>query len=188
MSEGSEREEREKRRFLERGGGGKKKKGEQRGGGREGRRGRGRERREREGKGRKERKGRREEERGEEGEGDRKREGGTKEETEEKSRERGKREGEWWGRGHRMMVGKCKREGGTADASVEGGWLRTGDMARAEEDGVYRSAGQIKELFIRGGENIYPREVEDFLRMHEKMQDVQVVGVRDEKFGEQVSI
>jgi fatty-acyl-CoA synthase len=96
-------------------------------------------------------------------------------------------QGELWARGHNIMLGYYKREDATAEAIVEGGWLRTGDLATESEDGLFRITGRIKEMLIRGGENVYPKEIEDFLRGHEKIEDVQVVGVPDEKFGEQVS-
>src|SRR5262249_15649945 len=65
--------------------------------------------------------------------------------------------------------------------------LHTGDLARMREDGYFRITGRKKDMIIRGGENIYPREIEEFLYTHPKVSDVQVVGVPDRRFGEAVS-
>ena len=66
----------------------------------------------------------------------------------------------------------------------EDGWLHTGDLATVDEDGYYSIVGRIKDMIIRGGENIYPREIEEFLFTNDCVQDVQVAGIPDEKYGE----
>ncbi len=66
------------------------------------------------------------------------------------------------------------------------GWLHSGDIATVDEDGYYRITGRIKDMIIRGGENIYPREIEEFLYTMDGVKDVQVVGVPDQKYGEVV--
>ena len=75
---------------------------------------------------------------------------------------------------------------GTAAAVDAAGWLRTGDLAVMREDGNFRITGRAKEMIIRGGENIYPREIEEFLHEHPKVADVYVLGVPDERLGERV--
>jgi fatty-acyl-CoA synthase len=67
------------------------------------------------------------------------------------------------------------------------GWLHTGDLAVMDEDGYVRITGRAKDMIIRGGENIYPREIEEFLYTHPEISDVQVYGVPDEKYGEKVA-
>ena len=67
------------------------------------------------------------------------------------------------------------------------GWLHTGDLARMDAEGYLHITGRLKDMIIRGGENVYPREVEEFLYSHPKVADVQVVGLPDEKFGETVA-
>ena len=76
----------------------------------------------------------------------------------------------------------------TATAAVidEEGWLHTGDLARRLPDGNYKITGRIKDMIIRGGENIYPKEIEDFIYTHPKVKDVQVIGVPDEQYGEEI--
>ena len=72
-------------------------------------------------------------------------------------------------------------------AAIDGeGWLHTGDLAEVDEDGYYKITGRLKDMIIRGGENVYPREIEEFLFTHPKISDVQVIGVPDERFGEEV--
>lgn len=66
------------------------------------------------------------------------------------------------------------------------GWLHTGDLVTVDEEGYFKITGRLKDMIIRGGENIYPREIEEFLYTHPKILDVQVVGVPDPKYGEQV--
>ena len=96
-------------------------------------------------------------------------------------------QGELWSRGHGVMLGYYNMPEATAAAVDSDGWLHTGDLATENSDGNYRITGRIKDMIIRGGENIYPRELEEFLLSHPKIREVQVVGVPDEKFGEQVS-
>ena len=74
----------------------------------------------------------------------------------------------------------------TAEAIDAGGWMHTGDLAVMDDEGYVNIVGRIKDLVIRGGENIYPREVEEYLYRHPKVQDVQVVGVPDKKFVEEL--
>ncbi|MBQ4353519.1 MAG: AMP-binding protein, partial [Clostridia bacterium] len=74
----------------------------------------------------------------------------------------------------------------TAAAIDKDGWLHTGDLARRLPDGNYKITGRIKDMIIRGGENIYPKEIEDFIYTHEKVQDVQVIGVPDKQYGEEI--
>ncbi|KAA3612749.1 MAG: AMP-binding protein [Planctomycetota bacterium] len=95
--------------------------------------------------------------------------------------------GEIQGRGPNVMLGYFDRPEATAETILEGGWLRTGDMATLDVDGVVRIVGRIKEMIIRGGENIYPAEVEDVLRRHPEIHDVAVFGLPSEKYGEEVA-
>ncbi len=94
--------------------------------------------------------------------------------------------GELMVRGHGVMQGYYKKPAETAAVLTADGWLRTGDLALETPDGYYRITGRIKDLIIRGGENVYPREVEEFLHTHPHIADVQVVGVPDECYGEEV--
>lgn len=96
------------------------------------------------------------------------------------------RQGELCARGHNVMLGYYKMPEATAAAIDEDGWLHTGDLALRDADGNYRITGRIKDMVIRGGENIYPREIEHFLYGHPDVQDVQVVGVPDAKLGEEL--
>ncbi len=96
-------------------------------------------------------------------------------------------QGELWSRGHGVMLGYYNMPEATAAAIDSDGWLHTGDLATENADGNYRITGRIKDMIIRGGENVYPREIEEFLLTHPKIREVQVVGLPDEKFGEQVS-
>jgi fatty-acyl-CoA synthase len=95
--------------------------------------------------------------------------------------------GELIARGHGIMRGYYQKPAETAAALTADGWLRTGDLALRTADGYYRITGRIKDMIIRGGENIYPREIEEFLYTHPQIADVQVVGLPDERFGEVVS-
>jgi fatty-acyl-CoA synthase len=95
--------------------------------------------------------------------------------------------GELLTRGHAVMKGYYKKPAETAAAVTADGWLHTGDLAMQTSDGYYRITGRIKDLIIRGGENVYPREIEDFLYTHPLIADVQVVGLPDEKVGEEIS-
>lgn len=90
-------------------------------------------------------------------------------------------------RGHGVMKGYYNKPDETAKAITPDGWLFSGDLASLSDDGYYHIQGRIKDLIIRGGENIYPREIEDYLRTHPDVMDVQVVGLPDEKFGEVIS-
>ncbi|MFI8713057.1 AMP-binding protein [Brevibacillus brevis] len=95
-------------------------------------------------------------------------------------------QGELCTRGYLVMKGYYNMPEETVKAIDHEGWLHTGDLATVDEEGYYRITGRLKDMIIRGGENIYPREVEEFLYTHPKVLDVQIVGVPDVKFGEQV--
>ncbi|MZD06510.1 AMP-binding protein [Streptomyces sp. SID5785] len=94
--------------------------------------------------------------------------------------------GELCTRGYSVMLGYWEEPEKTAEAVDAGRWMHTGDLAVLREDGYAQIVGRIKDMIIRGGENIYPREVEEFLYGHPRIADVQVVGVPDEKYGEEV--
>jgi fatty-acyl-CoA synthase len=94
--------------------------------------------------------------------------------------------GEFCTRGYSVMLGYWDDEERTAQAIDRGGWMHTGDLATMDEDGYCNIVGRIKDMVIRGGENIYPREIEEFLYRHPAIQDVQVFGVPDERFGEEL--
>ncbi|MCH6469227.1 AMP-binding protein [Sinomonas terrae] len=94
--------------------------------------------------------------------------------------------GELCTRGYAVMAGYWDQPDKTAEAIDADGWMHTGDLARMDEDGYIVIEGRIKDLVIRGGENIYPREIEEFLYEHPSIQDVQVIGVPDEKYGEEL--
>jgi fatty-acyl-CoA synthase len=85
------------------------------------------------------------------------------------------------------MKGYYNNPKATAEAIDREGWLHTGDQATMDEQGYVRITGRIKELIIRGGENIAPKEIEDLLRRHPKIADVYVYGVPDERYGEEVA-
>ena len=95
--------------------------------------------------------------------------------------------GELCVRGHGVMAGYYKAPEATARVIDAEGWLYTGDLARRRDDGNYRIVGRSKELIIRGGENIYPPEVEEFLHHHPAVAEVAVVGLPDARYGEVVS-
>jgi fatty-acyl-CoA synthase len=95
--------------------------------------------------------------------------------------------GELCVRGHGVMAGYYENPEATARAIDADGWLHTGDLARRRDDGNYRIVGRCKELIIRGGENIYPPEVEEFLHHHPDVAEVAVVGLPDARYGEVVS-
>ena len=84
------------------------------------------------------------------------------------------------------MKGYFNMPEATADAIDAAGWLHTGDLATVDEDGYYKITGRLKDMIIRGGENVYPREIEEFLYTHPEIDDVQVIGVPDQRFGEEV--
>jgi fatty-acyl-CoA synthase len=94
--------------------------------------------------------------------------------------------GELCTRGYAVMLGYWADEERTRGAIDQGGWMHTGDLATIDEEGYCCIVGRIKDMVIRGGENIYPREVEEFLYRHPAIADVQVFGVPDEKFGEEL--
>mgnify|MGYP000235641439 CR=1 FL=1 len=95
-------------------------------------------------------------------------------------------DGEFVARGYNIMKGYYNMPEATANAIDENGWLHTGDLARRTPDGYYKITGRIKDMIIRGGENIYPKEIEDFLYTYPKIEDVQVIGVPDEDYGEEI--
>jgi fatty-acyl-CoA synthase len=96
-------------------------------------------------------------------------------------------QGELCTRGYLVMKGYYKMEDQTLSAIDGDSWLHTGDLATMDDEGYLQITGRLKDMIIRGGENIYPREIEEFLYTHPKIFDVQIVGVPDEKFGEQVA-
>jgi fatty-acyl-CoA synthase len=96
-------------------------------------------------------------------------------------------QGELCTRGYHVMKGYYKMPAETAKTVDKDGWLHTGDLATMDENGYCKITGRIKDMIIRGGENIYPREIEEFLYRHPKVQDVQVVGIPSEKYGEEVA-
>ena len=93
--------------------------------------------------------------------------------------------GELWTRGYSVMKGYWDDEKRTAE-SIQDGWMRTGDLATIDSDGFCTIVGRLKDMIIRGGENIYPREIEEFLMRHPKVSEVQVFGIPDERLGEVV--
>ncbi len=95
-------------------------------------------------------------------------------------------DGEFVARGYNIMKGYYKMPEATAAAIDKDGWLHTGDLARRLPDGNYKITGRIKDMIIRGGENIYPKEIEDFLYTYPKVKDVQVIGVPDKQYGEEI--
>jgi fatty-acyl-CoA synthase len=94
--------------------------------------------------------------------------------------------GEFCTRGYSVMLGYWDDPGRTAEAVDADGWMHTGDLAVMREDGYCQIVGRIKDMVIRGGENIYPKEIEEFLYAHPDIEDVQVIGVPDEKYGEEL--
>ncbi len=94
--------------------------------------------------------------------------------------------GEFCTRGYSVMHGYWEDEEKTREAIDAEGWMHTGDLATMDAEGYVNIVGRIKDLVIRGGENIYPREIEEFLYRHPKVQDVQVVGLPDRKYGEEL--
>ena len=95
-------------------------------------------------------------------------------------------QGELLTRSFMVMKGYYNLPEASASAVDEDGWLHTGDLATVDADGYYRITGRLKDMIIRGGENVYPREIEEFLYTHPKIADVQVIGVPDERFVEEV--
>ncbi|WHH58640.1 AMP-binding protein [Petroclostridium sp. X23] len=95
-------------------------------------------------------------------------------------------DGEFVARGYNIMKGYYKMPEATAAAIDENGWLHTGDLARRDANGNYKITGRIKDMIIRGGENIYPKEIEEFIYTHPMVKDVQVIGVPDKQYGEEI--
>ncbi len=94
--------------------------------------------------------------------------------------------GELCTRGYSVMLGYWDDDERTAEAIDRGRWMHTGDLATMDEDGYLNIVGRIKDMIIRGGENVYPREIEEFLYTHPAVADVQVIGVPDERYGEEI--
>lgn len=94
--------------------------------------------------------------------------------------------GELCTRGYSVMIGYWNDEAKTHEAVDSEGWMHTGDLATIDAEGYCNIVGRIKDMVIRGGENLYPREIEEFLYRHPKVQDVQVIGVPDQKYGEEL--
>ena len=95
--------------------------------------------------------------------------------------------GEFCARGYNVMKGYYKMEEATSQAIDKDGWLHTGDLATVDEKGYYKITGRIKDMIIRGGENIYPKEIEEFLYTNPKISDVQVIGVPSQQYGEEIA-
>lgn len=95
-------------------------------------------------------------------------------------------QGEFCSRGYNTMKGYYKMEEATHQVIDEDGWLHSGDIATVDEDGYYQITGRIKDMIIRGGENIYPKEIEEFIYTNPLVSDVQVIGVPSERYGEEV--
>ena len=93
--------------------------------------------------------------------------------------------GEFCSKGYNTMKGYYKMPQATADTVDEEGWLHSGDLACRDEAGNYRITGRLKDMIIRGGENIYPKEIEEFIYTHPGVKDVQVIGVPDKRYGEE---
>jgi fatty-acyl-CoA synthase len=94
--------------------------------------------------------------------------------------------GEFVARGYNIMKGYYKMPKATAAAIDADGWLHTGDLAARTKEGNFRITGRLKDMIIRGGENIYPKEIEDFIYTHPKVSDVQVIGVPSKDYGEEI--
>ena len=94
--------------------------------------------------------------------------------------------GEFCSRGYNTMKGYYKMPDATRDTGDADGWLHSGDLACRDSDGTYRITGRLKDMIIRGGENIYPKEIEEFIYTHPQTKDVQVIGVPDKKYGEEI--
>ena len=94
--------------------------------------------------------------------------------------------GEFVARGYNIMKGYYKMPKATAAAIDKDGWLHTGDLACRTPEGNYKITGRLKDMIIRGGENIYPKEIEEFIYTHPNVSDVQVIGVPDEQYGEEI--
>jgi fatty-acyl-CoA synthase len=94
--------------------------------------------------------------------------------------------GELCTRGYSVMLGYWDDPERTAEAIDRGRWMHTGDLATMDAEGYVNIVGRIKDMIIRGGENVYPREVEEFLYTHPAIADAQVIGVPDERYGEEI--
>ncbi len=94
--------------------------------------------------------------------------------------------GEFIARGYNIMKGYYNMPEATAQVIDKDGWLHSGDIASVDEEGYYKITGRIKDMVIRGGENIYPKEIEDFLYTHPSVSDVQVIGIPSRKYGEEI--
>ena len=94
--------------------------------------------------------------------------------------------GEFCARGYNIMKGYYKMPEATAQAIDKDGWLHSGDLCTVDCEGYYKVVGRIKDMIIRGGENIYPKEIEECLYTNDKISDVQVIGVPSEAYGEEV--
>ncbi len=95
-------------------------------------------------------------------------------------------DGEFCARGYNIMKGYYKMPEATAAAIDEDGWLHSGDLARRTPEGYFKITGRIKDMIIRGGENIYPKEIEEFFYTNPQVKDVQVIGVPDKAYGEEI--
>ena len=93
--------------------------------------------------------------------------------------------GEFCSRGYNTMKGYYKMPDATAETVDKDGWLHSGDIACRDEEGNYKITGRLKDMIIRGGENIYPKEIEEFIYTHPAVRDVQVIGVPDQRYGEE---
>ena len=96
-------------------------------------------------------------------------------------------QGEVLARGYMVMQGYWDDPERTAEAIDEDGWMHTGDLGTLDEEGWLRINGRVKDMIIRAGENVYPREIEELLYLHPKVLEVQVFGVPDRKMGEEVA-
>jgi fatty-acyl-CoA synthase len=94
--------------------------------------------------------------------------------------------GEFCTRGYSVMQGYWNDTERTAEAIDDDGWMHTGDLAVMADDGYVNIVGRSKDMVIRGGENVYPREIEEFIYTHPDVEDVQVIGVPDERYGEEL--
>jgi len=94
--------------------------------------------------------------------------------------------GELCTRGYSVMLGYWNNPSATAEAIDAARWMHTGDLATMDDDGYVNIVGRIKDMIIRGGENVYPREIEEFLYTHPDVSDVQVIGIPSVKYGEEV--
>ena len=96
--------------------------------------------------------------------------------------------GELCTRGYSVMLGYWNDEAATHGAIDAAGWMHTGDLATMDAEGYVNIVGRIKDMIIRGGENIYPREIEEFLYTHPDVEDVQAIGVPDQRYGEELMV